>query len=98
MVNEKKIICFDIDNIICKTVKNNYKNSKPNKKIIKLINSLFEKGYTIKTNFSKLCSFHHYCVCCYTIIILPILFTVARCTYYISPLPFLCSLFVLLAC
>ena len=48
MINEKKIICFDIDNIICKTVKNNYKNSKPNKKIIKLINSLFEKGHTIK--------------------------------------------------
>jgi len=48
MINEKKIICFDIDNIICKTVKNNYKNSKPNKKIIKLINSLFEKGHKIK--------------------------------------------------
>ena len=44
----KKIICFDIDNIICKTVKNNYKYSKPNTKVIKLINSLFEKGHTIK--------------------------------------------------
>ncbi len=44
----KKIICFDIDNIICRTVKNKYKHSKPNKKVINLINSLFENGHTIK--------------------------------------------------
>ena len=44
----KKIICFDIDNIICKTVNNRYINSKPNMKVINLINSLFEKGHTIK--------------------------------------------------
>ena len=44
----KKIICFDIDNIICNTVKNKYRNSKPNIKVINLINLLFEKGHTIK--------------------------------------------------
>jgi len=44
----KKIFCFDIDNIICKTFKNKYKTSKPNIKVIKLINSLFNKGHTIK--------------------------------------------------
>ena len=44
----KKIICFDIDNIICNTIKNKYRESKPNIKVIKLINSLFEKGHTIK--------------------------------------------------
>lgn len=43
-----KVICFDIDNIICKTVKNKYKKSKPNKKVIDLINSLFEEGHIIK--------------------------------------------------
>ena len=44
----KKIICFDIDNVICNTVKNKYRNSKPNIKVINLINLLFEKGHTIK--------------------------------------------------
>ncbi len=44
----KKIICFDIDGVICKTKKNYYSKSKPNKKLIKYINSLFEKGYYIK--------------------------------------------------
>lgn len=44
----KKIICFDIDNVICKTVSNKYRYSKPNIKVINLINSLFEKGHIIK--------------------------------------------------
>lgn len=45
---KKKIICFDIDNVICKTVKNFYTKSKPNKKVIKLINSLYMKDFYIK--------------------------------------------------
>ena len=45
---KKKIICFDIDNVICKTVKNFYKNSKPNKEVITLINSLYMKNFYIK--------------------------------------------------
>ncbi len=32
MVNKKKILCFDIDGIICKTKKNYYRNSKSIKK------------------------------------------------------------------
>ncbi len=44
----KKVICFDIDGVICKTKLNNYKTSKPIKKNIKLINQLFKSGYFIK--------------------------------------------------
>jgi hypothetical protein len=44
----KKTICFDLDNVICKTFKNNYKKSKPNQKAIKKINILYESGYFIK--------------------------------------------------
>ena len=45
---KKKIICFDIDGVICTTNKSEYHKSKPKKKIIKFINSLFENGYEIK--------------------------------------------------
>ncbi len=48
MKKKLKIICFDIDNVICKTNGNNYKLSKPNKTSIKIINSLFDKGFYIK--------------------------------------------------
>ena len=44
----KKIICFDIDNVICNTIGKNYKNATPNKKSIKKVNELFERGYMIK--------------------------------------------------
>ena len=47
MIEKKKTICFDIDGVICKTKNSNYKNSKPIKKNINLINSLY-KGYCIK--------------------------------------------------
>lgn len=36
----KKIICFDIDGVICKSKNGDYKNSKPIKKNINFINSL----------------------------------------------------------
>ncbi len=42
-----KKISFDIDGIICNTNKSDYKNSKPIKKNIKFINSLFDRGYII---------------------------------------------------
>ena len=45
---KKKIICFDIDGVICKTNnKNNYAKSKPIKKNINYINKLYEEGFKI---------------------------------------------------
>tara|TARA_B100000767_G_scaffold241818_1_gene238512 strand:- start:842 stop:1207 length:366 start_codon:yes stop_codon:yes gene_type:complete len=46
--NLKKIICFDIDNVICRTKGKDYKRARPNIIGIKKINKLFEKGYVIK--------------------------------------------------
>lgn len=42
-----KKFCFDLDGVICKTKNNNYKLSKPNKKVIELINQLYEKNYIL---------------------------------------------------
>ena len=49
-MNKKlKILCFDLDNVICKTNKfNHYLKSKPIKKNINHINKLYKKGYMIK--------------------------------------------------
>ena len=44
----KKIFCFDLDNTICSTEKNNYKKAKPKKNVIKVINQLYDKGHIIK--------------------------------------------------
>jgi len=44
----KKVFCFDIDNTICLTKGIDYRFSRPKKKIIKLINRLFDSGHTIK--------------------------------------------------
>ena len=41
----RKIICFDLDNVICKTLNNNYKLSKPIKKTVKIINRLHKEGH-----------------------------------------------------
>ena len=46
--NYKKILCFDIDGVICKTKKSNYKNSIPIKKNINIINKLYDKNFYIK--------------------------------------------------
>ncbi len=43
----KKKYCFDIDGVICSTTKGNYENSKPNLKIIKIINNLYKKNIII---------------------------------------------------
>ncbi len=45
---KKKIICFDLDNVICTTKKNHYSKSKPKKKIIKFINYLYSSNFYIK--------------------------------------------------
>lgn len=47
-MKKKYIFCFDLDNTISKTKGINYRDSIPNKKKIRIINLLFEKGYTIK--------------------------------------------------
>ena len=43
-----KTICFDLDNTLCRTVKNYYHRSKPIKKNINLVTDLFSQGYYIK--------------------------------------------------
>ena len=43
-----KIICFDIDGVICKNLNNDYKNSKPITKTVNLINTLYSKKFYIK--------------------------------------------------
>ena len=49
----KKILCFDLDNVICVTKRNFYKQAKPKKNIIKLINKLYQKDYVIKVFTSR---------------------------------------------
>jgi hypothetical protein len=43
----KKIICFDLDNVICLTTNKKYHKSIPYKKKINFINKLYEKKYYI---------------------------------------------------
>jgi len=45
---KKRIFCFDIDGVICKTFESDYKNSVPIKKNIKKINDFYNQGHTIK--------------------------------------------------
>lgn len=48
MKKYKRIICFDLDNVICFTnKKKNYKKSNPNSQAIKLINYLFKNNFKI---------------------------------------------------
>ena len=44
----KKILSFDLDNVICTNTGSNYKKSKPFIKVIHLINLLYERGFQIK--------------------------------------------------
>ena len=50
---KKNILCFDIDGIICKSYKGNYKKSKPILKNISLINNYFKEGHFIKIFTSR---------------------------------------------
>lgn len=43
-----KIICFDLDNTLCRTPGNRYHLSKPIIKNIKMVNLLYKKGFYIK--------------------------------------------------
>jgi histidinol phosphatase-like enzyme len=42
----KKILCFDIDGVICETLNGDYINARPKKEVIELINKL-NKNYKI---------------------------------------------------
>jgi hypothetical protein len=46
-IKKVKKFCFDIDGVICSTKKNNYIKSKPKKKVISMINKLYETNYII---------------------------------------------------
>ena len=48
MKKYKKIICLDLDGVICETKLNYYDKSKPKKDVIKYINSLYKKNFYIK--------------------------------------------------
>ena len=50
---KKSVFCFDIDNILCVSRDNNYKQSKPIKKNIKLVNFLMQKGHYVKLFTSR---------------------------------------------
>ena len=52
-MKKKNILCFDLDNVICTTIRNNYSKSKPKKKIIRFINELYNSGYYIKIFTSR---------------------------------------------
>ena len=52
-MNNIKIICFDLDNTLCKTTKNNYHKSTPIKKNIIILNKLYDSGYVIKIFTSR---------------------------------------------
>ena len=43
----KKTFCFDLDNVICNTKSNNYKNATPNKEAIKLVNKLYSNNFKL---------------------------------------------------
>ena len=46
--NKKKILCFDIDGVICRSNSLAYQKSRPIKKNIKKINQLYDQGFYIK--------------------------------------------------
>ena len=50
---KKKIICFDLDNTLCKTIGSNYKLSRPFDEKIKFVNYLKKKGFYIKIFTSR---------------------------------------------
>ena len=56
---KKKItFCFDIDNVLCRTIGKNYTKAKPLNSSIKLINALYDNKHTIKLLFC----YHKNCI------------------------------------
>jgi capsule biosynthesis phosphatase len=49
----KKIFAIDIDNTICITKDSDYKNSKPIKSVVKMINKLRKNGHVVKLFTSR---------------------------------------------
>lgn len=49
----KKVFCFDLDGVICTKTDGNYDNAKPNTKMIKIINNLYNQGHSIKIHTSR---------------------------------------------
>jgi len=47
-MKKRKVLCFDLDGVLCSTLSNKYHQSKPIKKNIKLVNKLYIDGYKIK--------------------------------------------------
>jgi hypothetical protein len=45
---KKKVFCFDLDNVICKTIKNYYHKSTPVRETIYIVNKLYDEGNIIK--------------------------------------------------
>jgi len=43
-----KTFCFDLDDVICTTKNRDYLKALPKKRVIKLINNLYENGHHIK--------------------------------------------------
>mgnify|MGYP004007635887 CR=1 FL=1 len=43
-----KVICFDLDGVICSNTWGQYENAQPFKKIIDKINKLYDEGYIVK--------------------------------------------------
>tara|TARA_B110000046_G_scaffold184242_1_gene222248 strand:+ start:347 stop:646 length:300 start_codon:yes stop_codon:yes gene_type:complete len=49
------VYCFDLDGTLCNTDGNNYKDSTPKKKRIKIVNTLYEDGHTILIDTARGC-------------------------------------------
>lgn len=47
-MRKKKIFCFDLDNTLCVTKKNDYINARPIQKNIDVVNKLYAKGFIVK--------------------------------------------------
>lgn len=49
------VYCFDLDGTLCSTDGNNYKDSKPKKDRIEIVNTLYEDGHTILIDTARGC-------------------------------------------
>jgi hypothetical protein len=52
-MKKKLIFCFDLDNVICKTKKNYYRNSKPIYNSIDIVNKLYLLSFEVKNLFDN---------------------------------------------